>query len=807
VDVQVGATADITRSLSVPFVSRYTVDVAAGIKDNEPYYDVDTDLVPLKMNDPNLYDSIGADLNLWLNAELNTGLSYPSGTSAVATFGAKLDSAFGLHPLGDPWWDMSADLVLTSGFEFDLFLLLPIVDAEHEIARYPLFSYNSGGPLLDGLGSGLRPLSFTLPPEGTNPGLRPLSDPTARWARSVQSSNLASLGSFFLAELEGTGDILTGHAAGSTQRLLLFSADGRLKHSLQSSNIAQFIPVDAVSLPGGGAALLGTRAKQVQIVLVDNDLNILDQIAWEIDAVIYENLRITTDGEFAYVLGEYYRDGEWELALTSIRLEDGTVEWSRSYAIEPGGSIYPGDLTLTSDGNLAVAGTTNANFEEADGLPEGDILPNATNNGFLAKFRSANGDVLWSTMVAHRRCNPQYNAIAEGPNGELTVGGYNSIAILYDEPTMMLLQFSSTGELLEGLLIGYAGSAKAAGNPDITGLLDDLPHGGETYYDEILDLAWTEEGLWATGEMGLYAGSSILSTGSSGFTIFFSPELHPSRYALHGGNARDSLARLIVTDNGPVVTGTTRSFHPWPDGAEGEADTNSLASQWLLKLPWEGRMDFHRISNGAQPDPEDGPPDTGTFFIYPRVVSGILSGYFDINQPERDSFRQGDPSITGAARPLTVTDLVTTSTSLDISFADASLEDVKALEYVPPTAIRDAVSAAAWYQTDPESDTDGDGFSDDHELYFGTDPLTADYPIMEILTVDPFVVGVPRTLNASEDLPRILSSPDLIQWDPVTPLSVEVLPLDDFRDQVQMEIPAMDPVDGDARFLTVSGPE
>lgn len=478
VDVEVGATANITRSLSVPFVSRYTVDVAAGIKDGQPYYDVNTDLVPLKMNDPSLYDSIGADLNLWLNAELNTGLSYPSGTSAVMTFGAKLDSNFGVHPLGDNWWDISADLVLTSGFEFDLFLLLPIVDAEHEIARYPLFSYDSGGPLLDGLGSGLGQLSFTLPPEGTNPGLRPLSDPTARWARSVQSAGGTTLRDFFLAELEGTGDILTGHVWGSTQRLLLFSADGRLKRSLQSSNIARFIPIDAVSLPGGGAALLGTRAKEVQVVLVDNDLNILDQIAWEIDSVIYDSLRITTDGEFAYVLGEYYGGAIWELALTSIRLDDGTVEWSRAYAIESGGSLYPGDLTLTSDGNLVVAGTTNADFEEADGLPEGDILPNVTNNGFLAKFNSANGDLLWSTMIAHRRCNPKYNAIAESPNGELTVGGFNSIAVLYDEPTMMLLQFSSTGELLEGLLIGYAGSAKAAGNPDISGLLDDLPHGG-----------------------------------------------------------------------------------------------------------------------------------------------------------------------------------------------------------------------------------------------------------------------------------------------------------------------------------------
>lgn len=35
----------------------------------------------------------------------------------------------------------------------------------------------------------------------------------------------------------------------------------------------------------------------------------------------------------------------------------------------------------------------------------------------------------------------------------------------------------------------------------------------------------------------------------------------------------------------------------------------------------------------------------------------------------------------------------------------------------------------------------------------------------------------------------------------------EILPLNAFREQVQLEVPGIDPVSGEARFMTVTGPE
>ena len=85
-------------------------------------------------------------------------------------------------------------------------------------------------------------------------------------------------------------------------------------------------------------------------------------------------------------------------------------------------------------------------------------------------------------------------------------------------------------------------------------------------------------------EMGVYnGGQPSRFNRSSGFSLFFDPQLNPGRFALHGGNARDSFDRLIITEDGPLLSGVSRSFHPWPGGSSGEDDFSSPAVQWLSK--------------------------------------------------------------------------------------------------------------------------------------------------------------------------------------------------------------------------------
>lgn len=794
-DLEVGATANVTRSLSVPFTTRYTVDVVAGVKDGIPYYDDSTTYVPLHVSDPNLFEEIGVDIDVWIDAELRAGLGFPSAvTSSYVTTGARLDGHFGVHPLADPWWDLSADLSLTAGFELDMGIFFKLVDLEHPLSTITLFEREAGGPLLPGF----RNLSYTLPPEGLNPGIPPLTDPTARWMRGLQQETAVNApGAMFLIPLAGTTDILTGHGGLMETRFSRIDAEGRLLRTLECpSNTFQV--QDAISLDDGGALLLESGNK-IDLVWLDADLEMVDSARFNFGSLTYRNLRLARNATHFFVLGDDYFENKRQPILSCFTLAGDPV-WSRSYTVDPAQYANPADLVVTADGNVVFCATTSADFADEEGL-EGIVI-NITPNGLLAKLDAATGDVLWAKLIAHTD-GPDYNAIAESPIGELTIGGTYGMTYPSSEPSMMLTQFSSTGDMLEGLRIGYTGSDRAAANPNGDGLIAPIPHGGETYYDEIYDLVWSEEGLWACGKIGLYHPTSILSTGSSGFTIFFDPALNPARYALHGGLSADDLQRIIVTDSGPLATGSTNSFFPWPYGASDETD-NTPWAQWLLKLPWEGRLDFHSLSGAAQPDPEDPAPLAGSFFVYPRVVSGLLSGDLDINDPQYDSYGQGPERISDADRGLIVNDLVLSEEALTVTFSEGQIEDYKALEYIPRSRIVDSSSYLAWNQMEPGEDVDGDGLGTDAEFFFGTDVLTADKMYPEIISIFPLVLGVPRNKLAADALPVVWESNNLIDWDPIVPASTAVWSLDALRDVVELEIPSE--ISSNPRFFIISEP-
>lgn len=60
---------------------------------------------------------------------------------------------------------------------------------------------------------------------------------------------------------------------------------------------------------------------------------------------------------------------------------------------------------------------------------------------------------------------------------------------------MLLVQLTWEGVVGDFLLIGHAGSPVGGSYPNAESLFVGLPRGGETSYDEILDIEWTDEGL------------------------------------------------------------------------------------------------------------------------------------------------------------------------------------------------------------------------------------------------------------------------------------------------------------------------
>lgn len=801
-EVGAGALANVTRSLSVPFLSRYVVDVSVGIKDGQPYYEDRTRIIPLKVSDPSVFEKIGADLEVWLDSNIGFKLTFPDQiTQSTVKAGGRVKGRFDLKPLADPWWSVAVDYITTAGFELEYAGFFSLLDEEVEIGRHEALRLDAGGPLV----GGPSPKSIPVPESGLNPGIAPLGDPEQRWARTLQGTNRTTRSTdVFLTQLVNNGDFLTGHSSLFGNRIFRIAKDGRLLRSLESLSHT-FHTIDAVALADGGALLLGKATGKLQLIRLDAELAPVWQQAFDLGTLTYKSLKLVASHDRIYVLGKDFfgNPGREQTVISCFDLE-GTAIWSRSYQIEPTETLLAGDFTLSAEGDLLLAATTSADFTSEDGLAEGFLLTSLTNNGVVAKLDAVTGDVIWANMAAHRYI-PSYNAIAESPTGEITVGGLNSVTFPRTDPTLMLVQFGADGTLLDSLLVGFGGSSRAAGNPDLADFYGGLPHGGETFYDEIHDLVWTDEGLWACGSMGIYNPASVVSTGSSAFTLQFDENLYPTRYAIHGGLSQDGFDRLLITEKGPLATGLTSSFFPWPKGAGTEADVTPTA-QWLVKLPWEGKMDFHLASAAAQPDPDDLAPEAGSFYILPRVMAGSLTDTFDINQPDRDTYRDGEDRISDATRTLTAVDLTLTPATLDISFGEAPIEALAAVEYLPASLIQDQASYLQWHQQSGTSDNDGDGLNANAEFFLGTDIATADAARIELMATNPPMLRVPRHKLAAPALPPVLESRDLTGWDPIVPDAVDTLPLDDNRDWLQLALPTnLDPPDQQFYRLLLGG--
>ncbi len=803
ISVETGILANITRSLSVPFTTRLRVDVTAGVKNLEPYYEDKTTYEPLHMSDPGLYDEIGAELELWLKTELHNTMGTPSGFDFGATIGAKLVADFAVHPLATPWWEVHGDLKIFAGAEITIADLVDIVDAEHTLTNYDLFDFASGASS-GSIAAAPTIQSFTVSPEGVNPGVRPLGKDTQRWSRSILSKEGYNLADYVFAVPIGDGsDVLVGESYATLNRLYRVAANGALLESLSSQGIL-YKPMDAVPMSDGGALLLVNQSSNIVLVRLSSDLEVAWSKAYSINGYIYKNLRLAATGSHVFVLGsDSMGTPIAQQPVVSCFTLDGEALWSRAYMLEEGQAIAPGDIIGTQDGNAVIAATTSNDFTQADGWSEDNLILNITHNGLLFKLDADTGDVIWGSLVPHYS-GPTYSAVAERSDGQLTVGGTQLTTFPSTEPSMMLVQFSAAGEPLDMLLIGNSGGPRARGNEYTEHLYSDVMFDGETYYDQIKDLAWSDDGLWACGRSGIYNVGSVLNTGVSAFTIHFDEELNPSRYAIYGGPGQDILERILVTEDGPLAVGETKSFTPWPEGSR-EGESGSSNTLWLHKLPWEGRMDFHRFSSAAQPDSGDSDLVAGSYYVYPRVVSGSLLGKFDVNQPGRDVYGRGEDRISRASRAFTVLDQTLTPVDASFSLTDAEILSIKALEYQPRSLIVDQESYFTWYQGDADSDFDGDGVDLRSEFYFGTNPKAADKLAGVLEMTDALSLNIRRNKLAGETLPLLFVSEDMKSWTELEPVNIAVSDLDDNFDLLTLDIPESN--EATRRFFKLALPD
>ena len=159
------------------------------MKDGYPYYEDRSTTVPIAVSDPAIFDTALGSASVFVETEVEAKFGYPGSLVATGpTVGARLAADFALTPLTDPWWQTTADLELTAGVALDFGPFLSLVDEEKVLQTYPIFDFDSGGPLFPALTTS----AMTLGPEGENPGLRPLTSPNARWSRSILPEGGAS---------------------------------------------------------------------------------------------------------------------------------------------------------------------------------------------------------------------------------------------------------------------------------------------------------------------------------------------------------------------------------------------------------------------------------------------------------------------------------------------------------------------------------------------------------------------------------------------------------------------------------------
>lgn len=758
ITVGTGASVMAPSGLSVPISSSLQITFTAGVEDDVPFYDSEVTAGPPGVSTPAIYRQLNAAVEAWIAAQIKCKIAFGGNTAGFGpTFGARVGGSFNIALAETPWWTLDGALDLRAGLELDLFNLITITDVERTIFTQPLFHLESEEAALSAFAD------VTLP---DNPGMRPLAGEQTRWARILQPENApadSAIGAFVLP-LTGSDDFIAGCGETFYGDLSRFGPDGELKWSLDTYPAPV---ISAVAEPDGSFTTLSTGFSRIHLGRFDSGGNRLWAVTDKIESIIGNDTRRLVRGETGTGEAEYYvlsRTHEDFRKPSVIKYDaNGNLLWAKLYTPDPAGgegsACELSDCAVTSDGHLVFIGTTDADIRSGEG-PLNTV--NSTDNGLVVKIDGQTGEVIWSSLLTHERI-PQYNAIVEGPDGSLYLGGSHAVSVLDDLPSILITKLNADGTLVDSVLIGH--------NKNIAGgaaLIDPLPGDGTTPYDIIQDMRWIDNALWIGGQMGIYNSSASFATGTSAFTARLTANLGVTRFAIHAGPHYDQIGALADGGDGLLAVGTTRSFLPWPYGAEDQTD-NTPDARLVMKIPWEGLMRYHDRSPGAQPDPDGSVPDAGTYFVYPTTYAGSILSTFSLPVPAANP-EDPDELVYTDALPLIVTNLTLTAETPLAAPGFITPIAHHALESVPAETIDSYADYLDWYQTGSADDLDGDGLCGSSEFFYGTDPFSADAAGV-VLSIEPDSEGVTSvtfqrsTLAAAEGwAPPLEASNDLETW-------------------------------------------
>jgi hypothetical protein len=776
-----GVEANIPTSLTLPLQSAFTVglqmgydrDLVSATSDGYFYAPI-TELIPLRVSDPTVFDEFAAELGAWaeVGVALKVGVGEGASLRAGPTLAVRLANNFRLAPLDNPWWELDSGLDLIGRFQLEADFLglesFQLFDAETSLDHFNLFHRDAGGPLIPADGLQLASVQSST-------GIEPLIGKNVRWGRLLAPGGAGTWGGWenpVLLRLGTNNDLLVA-GVGTISR---FSAKGDL---IWARNLGPYgEPQRGVVLPDGSFTLVGTRFSELWMA----NFSAAGERTWwttfaPTGGLAIQNLVL---GSNAQGDPEYYLVGHVQRALVTrsdpevIKFDAaGQVLWANSYDLS-GKDDEAHGAVLTAHGDLVVSGRTGHPVQPpAVGTPDaGNVLKSGC--GLLMKISGVDGSIVWARNYPSQ-WGLDFYRVLEAPDGTLIAAGSAGRIVTQTRPSSLFARFRPDGTLIDHVTIG-----EDADWPD------ELPNAGNTPYDFVHDMIWTPEGLWACGVTGL-------GTGTAGWVMGLTEELGVRFYSVIDGPKYDECLRLVDAGDGLAVLGNTYSSYPWGVG--------DLPVPILLKLPWEGLMRFH-------PDAQ-----LQSRFLQPRVYKSSSDLEFLITS--RLSSPGAPPQVFYAP-------------SGTVPFTTAPVEIrpggplpaptlwpnylTYALEAVNTDRIRDYPSWAAYHQmsgvaADPSADGDQDGLANYLEAYFGRNPFQRESA--SVFNIAPAlsngqavtVIEYDRSPFAASFTVRVESSTDLQHWTTATDLSSTVTAIDSRKERVRLTVPSTGP----ARYFRVRG--
>lgn len=164
---------------------------------------------------------------------------------------------------------------------------------------------------------------------------------------------------------------------------------------------------DAIETTDGGFALVGGRSKEVLVVRTapNGDTSWTRQYGGNSDE-ISASLAETSDGGFVVLAGTHSFGTSPHANTLLLRLDsNGDTLWTRVYA--SGGVEVVRNMTLTSDGGVAIVGRTDASLQE-------DV--------YVLRL-DANGDTLWTRSYGDMAADDDGYVIKQTADGGFIIAG------------------------------------------------------------------------------------------------------------------------------------------------------------------------------------------------------------------------------------------------------------------------------------------------------------------------------------------------------------------------------------------------